>query len=119
MTSVLHTALPEQGPCGSYADWDTVWKNGKSRFDSRHRGDYCLLHGVHTAIGAHPAYFPLLTAGHILREELHLVPAGHSLPSSAEVKHAWKDTHTSPHIFMVWFLTERRDKYNAILRRDR
>jgi hypothetical protein len=57
-----------------------------------------LLHSVQTGSGVHPTSYPMGTIG---GGALSGSEAGHSPPTSAEVKKAWITTSTPLYIFMA------------------
>jgi hypothetical protein len=59
------------------------------------------LHVVQTGSGAHPASYPMCTAGHYPGVKRPRCEAHHSAPTSAEVKNSWIYTSTPPYVFMA------------------
>jgi len=68
-----------------------------------------IRHRVWTLSVAHPASYPLRTGGFFPGVKRPGREAGHSPPSSTEVKNAWNYTSTPPFFFMVWCLVKHRD----------
>jgi hypothetical protein len=84
-------------------------------------GNFSLHCWVQTGSGAHPASYPLGIRGSFLGVKWLDHEAGHSLPTSAQVRNAWSYMSTPPYIlmagvqqskgyvFMAWCLVKIRD----------
>jgi hypothetical protein len=68
------------------------------------------LHSVHVRPWTHPVPYPMGTGGFSPRTKRPGYETNYSLPSSAEIKNAWRHT-SAQYIFMVWCLIKPLLKY--------
>jgi hypothetical protein len=74
-------------------------------------GYFSLRHRFQTGTGAHSASYPVGTDAVIQGVKWPRRKAGHSPPSSAEVKNAYSCTSTSQYDFMSWCLVKHVDNF--------
>jgi hypothetical protein len=76
-------------------------------------GNFSLHHRVQNGSGAHPASYPMVKVLRTLSLRVKRLgcEAGHSPPSSAEVKNAWSCTSTPQYVFMAGSLVKPRDNF--------
>jgi hypothetical protein len=78
-------------------------------------GVYSPRHRVQTGSRAHPASYPMTTvvlSSEVKRQERE---AGHSPPSSAEVKNGWSYTSTPPYVFLEWCLIKGWIRFHGVV----
>jgi hypothetical protein len=75
--------------------------------------NFSLHHRVQTGFGAHPTSCPVGTSDSFPGVKRPGREADHSLPSSADIKIAWRYTSTIPYV-MVWFLVKLRDNFTLL-----
>jgi hypothetical protein len=78
-------------------------------------GNFSLHHHVQNGSGTTQPPIQWVPGGLSLGVKRPGREAGHSPPSSAEVKNAWSYTSTPQYVFMAWCLVKHRDSFNFTL----
>jgi hypothetical protein len=102
---VPHSVICKSRELGQYDDYVTGWMTKESTFYSLQWWRLFLHRSVQNDSGVHPAYY-------IVRyvSSFHgglkwpLCEINHSLPSTAEIKNAWRYTSILPLSLVVWCL---------------
>jgi hypothetical protein len=93
----------------SWVSTVTRLRTGRQGFNSQQKqGIFLFTTASRLVLG--PTQPPIQWVSEIKRLE---VEAGHSPPSSAEVKNAWSYTSTSQYVFMAWCLIKHRDNFTS------
>jgi hypothetical protein len=110
--NILYCLSDEPGELSRYSDW---LRAGWSEFDSR-RGLEIFLFDTMTRPALRPTQLPIqwVPGALFLGVKRPGREAGHSLPSSAEVKECVEIYLHSPNVFMAWCVVKQRDAFTFI-----